>query len=148
MLARGTTSRSKEEIGALLADVGAERRYVTTPTHVGIEADGMARDLPLILDVLADELRRPAFAAGELAKAKAELENELLRADDDTSARAQERLAQLAFPPDIRTTRSAAPRSCRASARSASPTCASSTVRATSARGRSWRSSATSMPPR
>ena len=47
MLARGTTSRSKEAIGALLADVGAERRYVTTPTHVGIEADGMARDLPL-----------------------------------------------------------------------------------------------------
>ncbi|HEX7437340.1 MAG TPA: insulinase family protein, partial [Caldimonas sp.] len=99
MLARGTTSRSKEEIGALLAGVGAERRYVTTPTHVGIEADGMARDLPLVLDVLADELRRPAFAAAELAKAKAELENDVLRADDDTSARAQERLAQLAFAP-------------------------------------------------
>jgi len=99
MLARGTTTRSKEEIGALLANVGAERRYATTPGHVAIEADGMARDLPLILDVLADELRRPAFAAAELAKAKAELENEVLRADDDTSARAQERLAQLAFAP-------------------------------------------------
>jgi zinc protease len=100
MLARGTTSRSKEEIGALLANVGAERHYVTTPTHVGIEADGMARDLPVILDVLADELRRPAFSAAELAKAKAELENEVLRADDSTSARAQERLAQLAYAPD------------------------------------------------
>jgi zinc protease len=100
MLARGTTSRSKEAIGALLADVGAERRYVTTPTHVGIEADGMARDLPLILEVLADELRRPAFSLDELAQAKAELENEVLRADDNTSARAQERLAQLAFAPD------------------------------------------------
>src|SRR6185295_9861162 len=93
----GTTTRSKETIGALLADVGADRRYVSTPTHVGIEADGMARDLPLILDVLADELRRPAFAAAELAKAKAELENDVLRADDNTSARAQERLTQLAF---------------------------------------------------
>ena len=100
MLARGTASRSKEAIGALLADVGAERRYVTTPTHVAIEADGMARDLPLILGVLADELRHPAFAAAELAKAKAELENEVLRADDNTSARAQERLAQLAFAPN------------------------------------------------
>jgi zinc protease len=99
MLARGTTSRSKEEIGALLANVGAERRYATTPVHVGIEADGMARDLPLILDVLADELRRPAFAPTELAKAKAELENEVLRADDDTAARAHERLGQLAFAP-------------------------------------------------
>jgi len=99
MIARGTTSRSKEDIGALLANVGAERRYLTTPGHVGIEADGMARDLPLILDVLADELRRPALAPGELAKAKAELENEVLRADDDTSTRAQERLAQLSFAP-------------------------------------------------
>jgi len=99
MIARGTTTRSKEEIGASLADVGAERRYLPTPTHVGIEADGMARDLPLVLGVLADELRRPAFAPAELAKAKAELENDVLRADDSTSARAQERLAQLAFAP-------------------------------------------------
>ncbi|MEO8311308.1 MAG: pitrilysin family protein [Caldimonas sp.] len=100
MLSRGTTTRSKEEIGALLAGVGADRRYLTTPTELGVEANGMARDLPLVLGVLADELRRPAFAAAELAKAKAELENDVLRADDDTSARAQERLAQLAFAPD------------------------------------------------
>ena len=38
---------------------------------------GMARDLPLLLDVLADELRNPAFNADELAKAKAELENDV-----------------------------------------------------------------------
>ncbi len=98
MLARGTTTRSKEEIGALLAGVGADRRYATMPTHVAVEADGMARDLPLVLGVLADELRHPAFADAELAKAKAELENDVLRADDSTSARAQERIAQLAFP--------------------------------------------------
>ena len=97
MLARGTTSRSKEAIGALLAGVGAERRYVTTSTQLGIEADGMARDLPLMLDVLADELRHPALDSAEVAKAKAELENDVLQADDNTSARAQERLAQLAF---------------------------------------------------
>jgi zinc protease len=99
MIARGTTTRSKEAIGALLADVGADRHYVSKPTHLGIEADGMARDLPLVLDVLAEELRHPAFAAPELAKAKAELENDVLRADDETSSRAQERLAQLAFAP-------------------------------------------------
>ena len=99
MLARGTTTRTKEAIDVLLAGVGAERRYATGQTHVDIEADGMARDLPLVLDVVADELRHPAFAPAELAKAKAELENEVLRADDSTSARAQERLAQLAFAP-------------------------------------------------
>ena len=99
MIARGTTSRSKEEIGALLAGVGAERSYATTPTHVAIAAEGMARNLPLILDVIADEVRHPAFAPAELAKAKAELENEVLRADQSTAGRAIERLGQLAFAP-------------------------------------------------
>ncbi len=99
MLARGTTTRTKEAIDVLLAGVGAERRYSTSPTQVGIEADGMAKDLALMLDIVADELRHPALVADELAKAKAELENEILRADNDTFARAQERLAQLAFAP-------------------------------------------------
>jgi zinc protease len=97
MLARGTTTRTKEQIGALLDDVGSTRSYTTQLTELGVEANGMARDLPLMLDIIADELRRPAFAAAELPKARKELENEYLRADDDTSARAQQRLGQLAF---------------------------------------------------
>jgi zinc protease len=98
MLSRGTTSRSKEQIGALLDDVGATRRYANSLAEVGIEAGGMARDLSLMLEVLAEELRHPAFPAVEIARAKRELENTYLRADDDTSTRAQERLAQLSFP--------------------------------------------------
>lgn len=98
MLARGTTLRSKEQIGALLDDAGATRRYTPQLTELGIEANGMARDLPMMLEVLAEELRLPAFSSAELARAKRELENEYLRSDDDTSFRAQERLAQLAFP--------------------------------------------------
>ena len=97
MLARGTTTRSKEQIGALLDDVGASRAYSTQLTELGIDANAMARDLPLVLGILADELRRPAFAPEELAKARRELENDYLRADDDTSLRAQQRLGQLAF---------------------------------------------------
>jgi zinc protease len=99
MLTRGTTTRTKEAIDLLLSAAGAERSYATAPTHVAIAAEGMAKDLRLVLDIVADELQHPALAADELAKAKAELENEVLRADDDTGVRAQERLAQLAFPP-------------------------------------------------
>ena len=57
----------------------------------------MARDLPLLLEILADELKNPAFSAAELGKARKELENDYLRADDETSQRAQQRLSQLAF---------------------------------------------------
>jgi zinc protease len=99
VLERGTTSRTREEIGALLDDVGATRAYATTPYDTTITAGGMARDLDLILDVIADELQRPAIKPDELAKAKKELEADILRLDDDTGRRAMERLGQLVFPP-------------------------------------------------
>jgi zinc protease len=99
MLARGTVSRTKEEIGALLDDAGATRTYATGLTEIAIQANGLARDLPLILGILADELRNPRFDPAELDKARKDLENDYLRAHDNTSLRAQERLAQLVFAP-------------------------------------------------
>ena len=78
MLARGTVSRTKEAIGALLDDVGAARSYASNQNQVAMQANGMARDLPLILDVLADEIRNPAFNAEEAGQGeRKELENEL-----------------------------------------------------------------------
>jgi zinc protease len=100
MLPRGTTSRTKEQIGALLDDAGATRTYANGQTQLLASAGGMARDLPLMLDVLSDETRNPAFDATELGKAKKELENAYLQADDNTSLRAQERLGQLVFARD------------------------------------------------
>nr|MDQ3283704.1 insulinase family protein [Acidobacteriota bacterium] len=99
MLQRGTASRSKEAIGKLLESVGATRSYNSTLTEAWVNANGMARDLPMLLDVLSDELRHPAFSAEELAKAKKELETDYLRADDNTSARAMQRLSQLVYKP-------------------------------------------------
>ena len=100
MLARGTKTRTKEQIGALLDDVGATHAYFAGQNQVIGQAGGMARDLPLMLEILADEMRNPAFTAEELAKARKELENAYLQADDNTSTRAQERLGQLVYGKD------------------------------------------------
>ncbi len=100
MLSRGTVSRTKEAIGAQLDDVGATRTYGTAQNEIVITASGMARNLPLLLDILADEIRNPAFQADEIEKAKKDLENDYLRQDDNTSLRALERLSQLAYPKD------------------------------------------------
>ncbi|HYI13018.1 MAG TPA: pitrilysin family protein [Thermoanaerobaculia bacterium] len=97
MLQRGTKTRTKEEIGKLLNDVGAARAYGVGLNEATITGSGMARDLPLLLDVLADELKNPAFTADELAKAKKELETDVLRADDNTQNRAVQRLAQVVY---------------------------------------------------
>ncbi|HEY6214915.1 MAG TPA: pitrilysin family protein, partial [Vicinamibacterales bacterium] len=97
MLARGTKTRTKEEIGALLDAAGATRFYGTNVTDATISANGLSRDLPLLVDVVSDELRNPAFGAEELAKAKKELENAYRQAADNTSARGFERLQQLVY---------------------------------------------------
>ena len=97
MLQRGTKSRTKEQIGALLDDVGASRSYGTNTTEALINANGLSRNLPLLLEIVADELKNAAFAAEELAKAKNELENDYLRANDNTFNRAMERLSQLVY---------------------------------------------------
>lgn len=97
MLQRGTKSRTKEEIGQLLDNVGATRTYFAGTNETFLNANGMARDLPLILGVLADELKNPKFAADEIAKAKKELETDVLRQDDATAARGIERLLQVVY---------------------------------------------------
>lgn len=98
MLPRGTTKRPKEEIGKRLDGAGATRAYVMGLGETTITAAGLAKDLPLLVEVLAEELQHPAFDATELDKARQELENAYLRADDDTQARAMEKLSQLVFP--------------------------------------------------
>ncbi len=98
MLQRGTKTRTKEELGKLLDDVGSNRAWTAGLNEATLIANGMARDLPLLLSVLADELQNPAFSEEELAKAKKELETDYLRADDSTQARAVARLAQLVYP--------------------------------------------------
>jgi zinc protease len=98
MLERGTKSRTKEEIGALLDGVGATRSYTTNLFEANLALNGLSKDLPLLVEILADELKNPAFSDEELAKAKSELKTTVLRNDDSTSFRATSRLTQLAFP--------------------------------------------------
>ncbi|HEX2830781.1 MAG TPA: pitrilysin family protein [Burkholderiales bacterium] len=100
MLSRGTTTRSKEEIGALLASAGATHSYASTLTGVNVQANAMARDLSLVLEVLADELANPAFPADELVRARREQENAYQQAYDQTGLRALERLRQIVYKPD------------------------------------------------
>ena len=98
MLERGTKTRTKEQIGALLDNAGATRSYGTSLFEANLILNGLSRDLPLLIDILADELKNPAFGAEEFAKAKSELKTGVMRNDDSTSFRATSRLGQLVYP--------------------------------------------------
>jgi zinc protease len=97
MMQRGTAKRTKEQIASLLDGAGATRSYGTNLFDATLSLNGLSRDLPLLIDVLADELRNPKFAPEELAKAKSELRTTVLRNDDATAFRAMEKLTQLVY---------------------------------------------------
>jgi zinc protease len=100
MMQRGTKTRTKEQIGALLENAGATRVYSTNVFEMNLSLNGLSRDLPLLLDVLADELINPAFSPAELEKAKPEMRTSVLRADENTGSRAVEKLTQLVYSKD------------------------------------------------
>jgi zinc protease len=98
MLTRGTRSADKRVIAARLDGVGAQQSIESGPYHTIVTGSGLSRDLPLLLETLADELANPAFRDSELTKAKLELRNDALQAFDNTRQRAVDRATQLAFP--------------------------------------------------
>ena len=97
MVQRGTKGRTKQQIADLLESRGATLTLASNLFETTVIGRGMSRDTELMLDILAEELRNPAFKADELLKAKAEIRNEILRNAESTSLRAQSRLTQLVY---------------------------------------------------
>jgi zinc protease len=97
MLERGTTTQDKRAIAARLDGVGARIRVSNDMYGATVQGSALSRDAGLLLAILADEMRNPAFADSELKKAKAEMKTDVLRAFDDTRQRAFDRLTQAVF---------------------------------------------------
>jgi zinc protease len=98
MVQRGTTTRTKEQIANLLESRGATLTISTTGFDTILSGSAMSKDARLLLEILADQLRNPAFPADELVKAKSELRSTILRNSENTTTRAIDRLSQLSFP--------------------------------------------------
>jgi zinc protease len=99
MLDRGTTGLDKFAIAERLEDVGASISFGVGTQSLEIRAKCLRKDLPMVLSILAAELRTPAFPAAELAKAKQQLIGSLRESLQNTGARAQEAFSRAVFPP-------------------------------------------------
>ncbi|HYE64580.1 MAG TPA: pitrilysin family protein [Pyrinomonadaceae bacterium] len=97
MLERGTKRRSKLQIASDLESVGAQMDFSTDPFAVNVAARSLAKDLPLVIRTLAEELREPAFPADELEKLKQQTIAAIREQQASTSFRAYERFAGLIF---------------------------------------------------
>lgn len=98
MVQRGTTSRNKNEIAAVLDKAGAQLSFFTNTFETTASGSGLSRDTELLLGLLAEQILKPAFPDSELVKAKSEYKSVVLRNSENTSQRAFDRLTQLVFP--------------------------------------------------
>ena len=98
MLDRGTKTLDKFAIAAQLDDVGAEIAFSVGTQTVEIRAKCLKKDLPLIIGLIAAELRTPAFQQQEFVKAKQQFIGALEASAQNTEARAQEAFGRAIFP--------------------------------------------------
>jgi zinc protease len=82
----------------MLDTMGATIRFDTDPSVLNITVRCLRESLPLVIAVLAEELRTPAFAPEELVKFKKQYSGVLRARLEDTSARAEDAFRRAAFP--------------------------------------------------
>jgi zinc protease len=85
LLTEGTTSRSAGEIADAIEFVGGHLGAGVEPDFARVTVTVLARDRALAMDLLADVVRRPAFAPAEVARVKKEVLG-AIKADEDDPA--------------------------------------------------------------
>jgi len=99
LLDRGTRTLDKYAIAARLEEVGAQLTFAVGPQSLEIHGRCLRKDLPRLLEILALELRTPAFDAAEFAKARQQFVGSLQDEMQNTEARAREAFERQIFPP-------------------------------------------------
>jgi zinc protease len=100
MLDRGTKALDKFAIADQLDNVGAEISFGVGTQSLEIRAKCLKKDLPLVLGLIAAELRTPALKAQEFAKAKQQFIGSLEASLQNTEGRAHEAFGRSVFPDD------------------------------------------------
>jgi zinc protease len=98
MLDRGTKALDKFAISEKLDNVGAEITFVVGVQSLEVRAKCLKKDLPLIIGMIAAELRTPALQLAEFNKAKQQFVGELEASAQNSGARASEAFDRAIFP--------------------------------------------------
>ena len=98
MLDKGTTKQDKFAIAQLLGNVGATISFGTEPSALNISAKCLRADLPLVLGLIAEQLRSPAFSREEFAKLKQQFAGNYRRQLDETDFRASDSFSRAVYP--------------------------------------------------
>jgi predicted Zn-dependent peptidase len=98
MAFKGTRRRSAREIAETIEAVGGDINAATSVESTGYFARVLKADVPLALDVLADILTEPSFAADELRREQNVIMQEIGAIEDAPDDLVFDRLQETAFP--------------------------------------------------
>jgi zinc protease len=99
LLDQGTQQQDKFAIAQQLEAVGANLGFEAGTDMLHISGKCLKKDLPLVLLLMAEELRSPALSAEEFAKAKKQFSGAVKRQLEDTDFRAEDAFSRAAFQP-------------------------------------------------
>ena len=98
MLDRGTTKQDKFAIAKKLEGVGASLRFNVQGQSLQIQARCLKQDLPVVIDLIAEQLRMPAFSQSEFEKARQQFIGQMKNAMDNVQERSTEAFKRAVFP--------------------------------------------------
>ena len=98
LLDQGTKAQDKFAIAEKLESVGAAINFRVGTDLLDISARSLKKDAPLVLDLIAEQLRTPAFSAEEFAKAKKQMAGTIKRSLESTDFRAADAFTRAIYP--------------------------------------------------
>ena len=98
MLDKGTLRQDKFEISGQLESVGAKVSFSSDDYRVSFSARCLQADVPLIVKLLSEQLREPAFHASDLESLQKRLVGLLKRRSESTDYRAGASFSRLLYP--------------------------------------------------
>ncbi len=98
LLDQGTKTQDKFAIAEKLEAVGATISFRVGTDMLDVSARTLKKDVPLVLGLIAEQLRTPAFSAEEFAKAKKQMAGGIKRSLESTDYRASDAFGRAAYP--------------------------------------------------
>lgn len=98
MLDKGTVDKDKFAIAAELEGVGATLSFGVGNETLNINGKCLAKDVPLVISLIAEQLRHPAMNDAEFEKVKKQYVAALKHAMDDTNQRAASAFSRAIYP--------------------------------------------------
>ena len=98
MLDKGTTNKDKYEISNALDSVGAELKFGNTKHHIYFTGHCLNRDINMVIKILAEQLKTPAFKDDEIEKLKTRMIGKLEQSLEDTKKQALISFLRLLYP--------------------------------------------------